>query len=84
MIANSEALEESTHQNSFYITGNSTTKGMFKETITNRNWNWFGLDLIDGVKHHFHLQISVISSLSVLLVEETWVPGENHWPVASH
>jgi hypothetical protein len=22
--------------------------------------------------------------LSVLLVEETEVPGENHWPVASH
>ena len=28
--------------------------------------------------------ISFISWLSVLLVEETGVPGENHWPVASH
>jgi len=28
--------------------------------------------------------ISVISWLSVLLVEETRVLGENHWPVASH
>jgi len=28
--------------------------------------------------------ISVISWQSVLLVEETWVPGENHRPVASH
>ena len=28
--------------------------------------------------------ISVISWQSVLLVEETWLPGENHWPVASH
>jgi len=28
--------------------------------------------------------ISVISWLSVLLVEETGVPGENHRPVASH
>ena len=28
--------------------------------------------------------ISVISWQSVLLVEETRVPGENHWPVASH
>jgi hypothetical protein len=28
--------------------------------------------------------ISVISWLSVLLVEETGVPGENHLPVASH
>ena len=28
--------------------------------------------------------ILVISWRSVLLVEETWVPGENHWPVASH
>ena len=28
--------------------------------------------------------ISTISWPSVLLVEETGVPGENHWPVASH
>jgi len=28
--------------------------------------------------------ISVISWQSVLLVEETGVPGENHRPVASH
>ena len=28
--------------------------------------------------------ISVISWLSVLLVEETGVPGENYWPDASH
>jgi hypothetical protein len=28
--------------------------------------------------------ISVITWRSVLLVEETGVPGENHWPVASH
>ena len=28
--------------------------------------------------------ISVISWWLVLLVEETGVPGENHWPVASH
>jgi hypothetical protein len=28
--------------------------------------------------------ISVISWRSVLLVEENGVPGENHWPAASH
>jgi hypothetical protein len=28
--------------------------------------------------------ISAISCWSVLLVEETGVPWENHWPVASH
>ena len=28
--------------------------------------------------------ISVISWRSVLLVEETGVPGEKHWPDASH
>jgi len=28
--------------------------------------------------------ISVISWWSVILVEETRVPGGNHWPVASH
>ena len=32
---------------------------------------------------HFQ-QISVISWSSVLLVEETGVPGERHQPVASH
>ena len=28
--------------------------------------------------------ISVISWRSVLLMEETGVPGENHWPAATH
>jgi hypothetical protein len=28
--------------------------------------------------------ISVISWQSVLVVEETGIPGENHWPVVSH
>ena len=28
--------------------------------------------------------ISVILWRSVLLVDETAVPGENHWPAASH
>jgi len=28
--------------------------------------------------------ISFISWRSVLLMEETWVPRENHWPAASH
>ena len=32
----------------------------------------------------FNNYISVISWWSVLLVEKTGVPGENHWPVASH
>ena len=30
------------------------------------------------------LYLVVISWRSVLLVEETWVPGENHWPVTNH
>jgi len=33
---------------------------------------------------HFGLNISVISWRSVLLVEETRGPGENHRPAASH
>ena len=28
--------------------------------------------------------ISVVSWMSVLLVEDTWIPGENHRPAASH
>ena len=42
---------------------------------------WFGR----GVGYGFTFNnISVISWRSVLLVEETRVPRENHWPVASH
>jgi hypothetical protein len=36
-----------------------------------------------GVYHVTFNNISVISWRSVLLVEETRVPGENHWPVAN-
>ena len=37
--------------------------------------------LFDGVKRHFS---TILSWRSVLLVEETGGPGENHRPVASH
>ena len=39
--------------------------------------------LFDGVNDSFN-NISVISWRSVLLVEQTGGPGENHRPVASH
>jgi len=39
--------------------------------------------LLDGVKATFN-NISVISWQSVLLVEGTGGPGENHRPVTSH
>jgi len=39
--------------------------------------------LFDGVNATFN-NISVISGRSVLLVEETGGPGENHRPVTSH
>ena len=39
---------------------------------------------IEGVRVMVFNNISVISWGSVLLVEETRVPGENHRPVASH
>ena len=54
------------------------------------------VDTGEIVDHHFFFDlgfmvfnatfnnISVISWLSVLLVEETGLPGENHWSVASH
>jgi hypothetical protein len=41
-------------------------------------YGWFRL--VYGVLNN----ISVLSSRSVLLVEETGVPGENHQPVATH
>ena len=41
---------------------------------------WFGFIVLNATFNN----ISVISWRSVLLVEETRVPGENHPPVASH
>ena len=41
---------------------------------------WFGLWCLNATFNN----ISVISWRSVLLVEETGVPGENHQPAASH
>ena len=41
---------------------------------------WFGCMMFNAVFNY----ISVMSWRSVLLVEETRVPGENHRPVASH
>jgi hypothetical protein len=42
---------------------------------------WFGLVVVFNATFN---NISVISWISVLLVEDTGVPGENHRPVASH
>jgi hypothetical protein len=42
-----------------------------------------GFDLVMVFNATFN-NISVISWRSVILVEETGVPGENHGPVASH
>ena len=41
---------------------------------------WFGFMVFNATFNN----ISVISWQSVLLVEETGLPGENHWPVACH
>ena len=40
--------------------------------------------LVYGVKRHFQQYFSYISRQSVLLVEETGIPGENHQPATSH
>jgi hypothetical protein len=42
---------------------------------------WFGRFMVLNATFN---NISFTSLRSVLLVEETGVPGENHWPVASH
>jgi hypothetical protein len=39
--------------------------------------------MVYGVLHHFQQYFSYIMAV-VLLEEETRVPGENHWPVASN
>ena len=43
-------------------------------------WLWFGFMVFNATFNN----ISVISWQSILLVEETGVPGENHRPVTSH
>ena len=43
---------------------------------------WTGLGVM--VFNTIFNNISVISRQSVLMVEDTEVPGENHWPAASH
>jgi len=42
---------------------------------------WFGLVYVFYATFN---NISVISWWSVFMLEEIGVPGENHWPVASH
>ena len=42
---------------------------------------WFGLVVVFNATFN---NISVISWISVLLVEDTGVPGENHRPATSH
>ena len=54
-------------------------KNMYKTTIdllTGKKWSY-------GVQRHFQQYFSYIVG-SVLLMEETGVPGENHRPAESH
>jgi hypothetical protein len=48
-------------------------------TIVCKVWFWFGFMVFNATFNN----VSVISWRSVLLVEETGGPGENHRPVAS-
>ena len=52
-----------------------------KQFLGNNNKGWFGWLIMFNATFN---NISVISWQSVLLVEETGVPGENHGLVASH
>jgi hypothetical protein len=56
---------------------------MGKQTVDVQNKHFELFWLAYAVNAPFN-NISVISWQSVLLVEETRVPGENHRPVASH
>ena len=58
-----------------------TAENKTSKTIsTSKSLFWFGLMVFNATFNN----ISVILWLSVLLVEETGVPGENHSLVASH
>jgi hypothetical protein len=52
---------------------------MIKQFLGNNNKGWFGWLIVFNATFN---NISVISWQSVLLVEETGVPGENHRLVA--
>ena len=51
-------------------------KDSVRNALCYRVYIWFGFMMFDN--------ISVISFRSVLLVEESGVPGENHQPAGSH
>jgi hypothetical protein len=53
---------------------------MIKEVILLFDWAWVRFMVFNATFNN----ISVISWWSVLLVEETGIPGENHQPAASH
>jgi hypothetical protein len=88
--SNSNEIKTTQSQNGFGITNclnNNEIKYLFQRIyhtfyiykIKNNHWGC-GAMVLNATFNN----ISVISWLSVLLVEETGVPGENHWPVASH
>jgi hypothetical protein len=58
----------------------ATLKGLISNVLR----DLFKQNFIDPVKGTLNNNISVISWWSVLLVEETGVPGEKHRPAASH
>ena len=62
---------------------------MYIEQLQSLDWvlHFFKKRLKVGRFMVFNATFNIISAIlwrSVLLVEETGVPGENHWPVASH
>ena len=55
-----------------------------KKSSVCRMWLIYAIGLgLWGFNATFN-NISIIQCQSVLLVEKTWVPGENHQPTASH
>ena len=53
----------------------------YQRNLPNLQINWLVWFMVFNTTFN---NISVMSWPSVLLVEETRVPGDNHWPVASH
>jgi hypothetical protein len=48
------------------------------------NWKWFHFFCVDILGTKIRTMFRWLSWRSVLLVKETRVPWENHWPAASH
>ena len=64
----------------FFLDANNNLKIQIKAILFNR-----GTIFYDTFWYRVRVMVfnATFNNISDILVEETWVPGENHWPVAN-